>query len=273
MVSPVKHNDMLKTFFLLCVCCWWNTGYHNLAAQTTTGYDYTNYNIPATAALMTSLYVNENGQAFVPVNGGIFMPRDSAWFMPPAAGKYLTSFAPDLKDTALFVFANTKDSSELYYLKNSSRATIQRVVLSRLSKGIYHAIVKNKVCYIWGVDSVSSRIGILTKQKVRWLFQVKGMIRQVQVNDSAEIFFAMNQTIYKLNDRKIVLQLETPVSGFCFDASDSLLISYENNIARVAGNKIVVLATGVGGLLDYAAGKVFVLSNSRHQLCILNIKL
>lgn len=234
------------------------------------GYHYTEIKLPQSPSLFTSFYVNDANQAFLPINGGIFIPKDSSWFLPPSGSYYFTSFAPNLNDTSLFVFANTFDSSELFYLKSSASVPIMRYSVLTLSKGLYNLKFKNNTCYIWGHDSAGSRIGILGDNEIKWLLQVRGVIRQIQIGDSSEILFAMNKGIYRLDTQERVLQLDKEIYGFCTDKKGNIIVSFGNEIGMASGNRIDIISTGVTGLLEFANNTVFILSNKLHTLYMLS---
>ncbi len=255
---------VLYFFFLL-----FNTG--KLAAQDRENrYVHSTINLPTSQSLITSLFVNEINQVFLPLNGGIYLPKDSLWFIPPSKGYYFTSFAPNVKDTGFFVVANTSDSSELFYLKSSRDASIKRYPVLKLNKGLYNVIFRNNTCYIWGHDTKGSRIGILVNNEIKWLLNLSGVIQQVQVNDSSEIFFALNKAIYKLNNQQIVLSLNKEIHGFCFDKSGNIILSTADWVGVQNEDKIDIIATGMSGLSAYENDSIFIVSNKAQQINIIS---
>ena len=236
-------------------------------AQTGKGeYKYSVISFPSLQTMSTSFYVNETGQVFLPLNGGIYLPKDSVWFLPPSKEYSFTSFAPSLKDTSLFVFANTADHTELYYLKSTVGAAIKKYPMATLEKGLYNIIYKNNTCYVWGYSSGISKIGILLKDEIKWLMNIEGLIRQVQVNDSSEIFFAYKNSIYTLGNRQTVLTLDKTIYGFAFDKSNNLLLSCSDGIGIRNNDKLKIIATEVSGVMEYRNGSLFVLDRSRNTI-------
>ena len=229
-------------------------------------YKYSEINIPASQGLFSSFYVNEYNQVFLPLNGGIYLPKDSLWFLPPAKGYYFTSFAPNLQDTAFFAMANTADSSELFYLKSSVSAPIKRFSVLKLKKGIYNLIYKNKLCYIWGYSANNSRIGILGNGEVQWILNVNGMVRQIQVDDAAQVYFLLGRSVYKLNSREALLTLDRKIYGFAIDREGRVLVSCADGIGIKDNDKLSIIATGMAGLLENRNDRIFVLSQKSDKL-------
>ncbi len=225
-------------------------------------YKCKTYNLPINHAVFTSFYVNEVNQILLPFDGGIYMPKDSLWFLPPVKDYYFTSFAPDLKHSAFFVLANHADSSELYYLKSIRKSPVQRCLLAKISKGLYNVIFKNGVCYVWGFDPHESKIGILTENGLNWVFKIKGIIQQVQVNKSGEIFFALGNTIYQLSSQKKILILNSKILGFDFDEEGQIIVSFNEGVGVKNEDVIKIVATGINGIVQYANEKIYVLNPS-----------
>ena len=260
----------MKHFFILIICSTTilinkSNGQNNLGK-----YICKTINLPNSKCLFTSFFVNDLDQVFIPVNGGIYMALDSAWLIPPKRGYYFSSFAPNVKDTGFFTFANTIDSSKLFYLKNSMGLPVKKLNLLTLERGIYNVIFTNNTCYVWGIVGNTSRIGIVLRDQVKWLFNAIGIIKQVQVTDSSEIYFCLNNSIYKLGSRQVILSSPVPIYGFCFNEHGNLFVSTKNGFGHIEGNNLVIVATGVYGIANYRNGKMFVCSNSKGQINILS---
>jgi len=222
--------------------------------------------IPKLHALVSSFYVNEEGHPFLPLNGGIYLPEDSLWFLPPTKENYFTSFAPVIEDTALFVMSNTNDSSVVHYLKTSSGGSVKKIKVAAVKQGIYNLIYKNKICYIWGYEGKYSSIGIVGNGAVNWLFKMNGLIRQVQLNEASDLFFCADSSIFKLNEKKLILKLNETIDGFCFTKSNNLLVSSTAGIGIVNQQELGLIATGVTGKLQAAGNSIFLLALQRNAI-------
>jgi hypothetical protein len=229
-------------------------------------YKYKVYNIPQSQASFNSFYINEGNQIFLPLNGGIYLLKDSLWFISPVKGYYFTSFSPNLKDDALFVLANRSDSSQLFYLKSEKNKPIQRYTLAKFPIGIYNLVYKNGVCYVYGDDPNGSKIGILAKQNINWIFRIKDHIQQVQINESSEIFFALKNAIYQLSNQKKILILNSKINGFDFDSDGKIIVSLEDGIGIYSDGIVEIVASGIKGLIQYKNKSIYVLPTSGKAL-------
>jgi len=253
----------MKNFIIALILLFIQIG--DIAAQDKK-YSYDIIGLPPSQTMFTSFYINESNQIFVALNGGVYLPKDSLWFIPPANGHYFTSIAPNVKDTGLFVLANATDSTELYYLKTSVNGSIKKILLTKIGKGCYNLVYKNGLCCIWGYDLETSRIGILSSNGIEWLLAIKGIIRQVQVNDSSEVFFALNNSIYQLRNRRNILTINTAILGFDFDGEGNPIISCSEGIGLANDGKLNIVATGVAGLVQYKNENIFVLPPKGNKL-------
>lgn len=229
-------------------------------------YGYEAIAMPVGKTLRNWFLVNDQGSLFVPHEGGIFVLKDSSWFVPPVSDFVFTSFAPVANDTAMFIVANSEKFSEIYYVKSSTSASIQKLLVCQLRRGIYNLIVKDQVCHIWGYCDGRSKVGIVSGNEVKWLLDVPGIIRQVQISPSSQIYFAMGNAVYRLDDTKAMLRMDKPINGFCFDKMNNLIASSEQQVGIHRGDQFVVIASGVGGPLQYHNDDIFVLSNARQQI-------
>lgn len=222
--------------------------------------------MPAGKTLRNWFLVNDQGSLFVPHEGGIYVLKESSWFIPPVSDFVFTSFAPVPQDTAMFVVANNEKFSEIYYVKSSTSSSIQKLLVCQLRRGIYNLIVKDQVCYIWGYSNGRSKVGIVSGNEVKWVLDVPGIIRQVQISAASQIYFALGNAVYRLDDTKAMLRLNKPINGFCFDKMNNLIASSEQQVGIHSGDHFVVIANGVGGPLQYHDEGIFVLSNARQQI-------
>jgi hypothetical protein len=250
-VSNMKQIKILSLFLILLVQV------DSRAQSEKYGYDVVS--LPRSQNLFTSFYINENNQVFIAINGGVYLPKDSLWFLPPAKEFYFTSMAPNVNDTGVFVLANTVDSTKIYYLKSSANGSIKKFHLVTMSKGVYNLIYKNGLCCVWGYDANDSRIGILSSGGIKWLITVKGIISQVQVNDSSEMYFSLKSSIYQLNNRKKVITVNSEISGFDFDRKGNMIVSCREGIGLVSKDSLTIIARGITGLVQYRNENVFVL--------------
>jgi hypothetical protein len=229
-------------------------------------YGYEAITMPAGKALRNWFLINDQGSLFVSHEGGIYVLKDSSWFIPPVSNLVFTSYAPVPKDTAIFVVANNEKFSEIYYVKSSTSSAIQKLLLCQLRRGIYNLIVKDQICYVWGYSNGRSKLGIVSGNEVKWLLDVQGIIRQVQVNNASQIHFALGNAVYRLNDTKALLRLDKPINGFCFDKMNNLIASSEQRVGIQKGDQFVIIANGIGGPLQYHDEDIFVLSNAMQQI-------
>lgn len=227
---------------------------------------YVSIKLPSLVVPYTSFYVSESNQILLPYQGGIYSLKDSLWFIPPAEGFDFTSFAINFKDTAFFAIANGMDSTEIFYVKSGGKLPIKKYNLYKLQKGIYQLIYKNDVCYVWGYSSKESKIGILTGKGIQWLLSLKGVITQVRINDSSEIFFALDKAIYDLQKRETVMVDEKNIFGFDFDKNQNLVVSCSKGIAIKIGNKLSIIAKNIGGLVACRNERIFVLPPKGNEI-------
>ena len=125
---------------------------------------------------------------------------------------------------------------------------------------------RKNVCFVWGRNEKQSEIGIVGPKGIQLLYKTKNFISQVQVNDSNEICFSMDSSIYNLNKKKKILTLNESISGFCYDYKNRLIVSAGRNIAMQKDKQLVAIMGNVGGLLDSLGDYVFVLSNKRKRI-------
>ncbi|MCF6130905.1 hypothetical protein [Flavobacterium wongokense] len=223
------------------------------------GYKYKAYKIPASKIRLTSFYVNDFDQVLAPIGGGIYLIKEKNWFLPPSKDYYFTSFATNLSDSSFFVFGNTPDASKLYYIKIEEKQPIQRYALAELDLGKYNIIYKSNIGYVWGVGKKKSKIGMVTDKGIKWIFEIEGVINQVQVNDKSEVFFSMGNTIYNIAKQKKVLALASKIYGFDFNDEGKLVVSYNEGIGIKDGDYIDIVATGAEGLVQFKNKKIYVL--------------
>jgi len=232
-----------------------------LAQEKNVKYKISALSLPKSQNLFHSFFVSDQDKIFLPLNGGIYLPKDSLWFLPASKEYYFTSFAPDLKDTSCFVFANSSTATELYYLKSSKHSAIRKFCIAKLKRGSYAVIYKGSICYVWGHDGEQSKIGFLVNNKIKWLISIKGIIRQVQVDDKGEIFFALENSIHKLSTRQTIVTLASVISGFDFDKSGKIILSCADGIGIQKDKTIEIIATGLSGLIEYQNDVIYVLNS------------
>lgn len=221
--------------------------------------------LPSSSTFAASFYVSESDDVFVAINGGVFLPKISSWFIPPQKDLFVTSFALNLSDTALFVCGNTEDSTIIYYIKNSSNK-IKRFEVSKIERGAYNLIYKNQTCYIWGGTITNSKIGILTAKGIKWVLKIKGYIPQVQVDDSSKIFFALENSIYNLNKKLVLLRSEEKIYGFAFQKDSTVLVSYLNKLGFLKQGRRAFLDIGTSGIIQNTSKNIFVLAQKANKV-------
>lgn len=235
-------------------------------------YQKDSISYPETTDIVTSFHVNDNNIVFLALNGGIYLPHDSLWFIPPSKNFYFTAFAPNVKDTSLFVVANTTGNSELYYLKSSIQSPIKRFLVATLEKGIYNLIFKANVCYVWGYCSNISRIGILVNGEVKWLLQLQGVIKQVQVNNDGDIFFTKNNSIFQLGSPKPILTLEKKIFGFDFDKQNNIIVSSMDGVGISIKDKLEFITSEAAGPVQYNHKSAFILNRNKNNIIQLSFR-
>jgi hypothetical protein len=216
--------------------------------------------LPQSQVSYSSCYVSDDKSVFLPVGGGIYLPQDSIWFLPPSERYYFTSVAPVLTDTAFFAIGNTASTSELIYVRSSSQKLPIQLQIQSLDKGFYHLIYRNNLCCIWGFSGGHSKIGVLAEKQVKWVFTLKGIITQVQLNDAGEIFFAAGNSIYQLTTGKRLLTYEGKIFGFDFNSKQQIVLSCEQGVGYIdEANKLNILARQIFGTVTARNNTTFVL--------------
>ncbi|MDN3548949.1 hypothetical protein [Mucilaginibacter aquaedulcis] len=236
------------------------------AQNSFTGNEYRVISYPGPTSRAGSLYVSPFDEVFLSLNGGIYNPKNSFWFIPPSKEYYFTSFAPILKDTAAFVFANTEKESQLFYIKNSFKSPIKPYLILSLPKGAYNIVSKNDICYVYGCANDTSKIGILIRNKVKWLMTIEGLIKQVQVDNDGKICFLYKNSIYELNDRKIILSDKQKLYGFAFDKNNQLIVSGEDGLGIKKNDTLSIIISGVKGIVSCGLNNIFILDQTHHNI-------
>ena len=237
--------------------------------EESTAYKLTNILLPRSDFHYRSFFVNDSSNIYIPMNGGIFMPLDSSWYFRPGTQKYYTSLTQYAADSSEFFLVNDKDSTTLYHTNIRKRPSQKKLKITRIKKGLYSVINIMNTCILWGYDGEHSQIGIIKPDGIKWLYQMKGMIQQVQADASAEIYFCLKNSIYRLSDKKIVAQLPSPIYGFDFNNKGKLVISSKEGIGIEKNKTIELIATGIGGLLECRAESIYLLSSIDNQIYIL----
>ena len=237
--------------------------YFQLLQISITGFSQQHYllktiKMPASGSIHSSFYVNELNQVFIPLNGGIYVPKDTSWFIKPDGRYYFTSFAPNIQDTGIFVISAQEKNSELFYLKSSLVSGIQKTKFLSLQQGIYELIADKNIFYIWGYDSISSKIGIITRKEVKWIFSTKGFIAQVHINNDS-LYFALGNGVYNLKSMQKTVMSDSRITGFAFDAENNLVISTEKGTGIKKGNVLNLILPGISGLVQIQKNNIYVL--------------
>jgi len=229
-------------------------------------YRYQVMPIPKEAGLISNFNVASDGSVLIPFKGGILSVRDTSWFISPNKEIYITSFYPLPGENGVYIIGNTKDSTELYYLNLSAEKKIFRLKIAALEKGIYNVIFKKNVCFVWGRNKTESIIGIIGMKGFEPVYKSRRYISQVQLNDSNEVYFSSDSSIFSLSGKRKVLSLLEPISGFCFDYKNRLIVSTSKTIALQKGKELEVIMSNLSGLLDSLDDSIFVLSNKRKRI-------
>jgi hypothetical protein len=241
-------------FFSLLVLTFINTSFKCIDF-----YKYKIYNVPPSNISLTSFYVNDFDQVLAPVGGGIYMIKENTWFLPPSKEYYFTSFATNLMDSSFFIFGNSRSESKLFYIKIEENEPISRYSLAELEFGKYNIIYKNNIGYVWGVTTEESKIGMITEKGVEWIFEINGIIQQVQVNEKSEVFFSMGNTIYEISNKKKILTLASKIYGFDFNDEGKVVVSFNEGIGIQNDDVIEIIASDIQGLVQFKNKKIYVL--------------
>jgi hypothetical protein len=233
----------------------------------TADYVLESHLLPPTKIRYHSFFVNNSDMAYIPMNGGIFVPSDSAWHMLPEPDRYVTSLTQNIQDSSEFYIVNRADSSVLYHASMRESKVRKKLKLAGMKKGLYSIVSIMNTCIVWGYDGEHSGIAIVMPQGLKWVYRMKGLIRQVQADATAEIYFCLDKSVYRLSDRKIIARLDEPIYGFDFDPRGKLVVSTSAGIGKENGKSIELIATGIGGLVECGMdGSIHVLSSVSNRI-------
>lgn len=224
------------------------------------------YALPGTFNRITGIMIDPAGKAQVPLLGGIYTPADTAWFMPPRPERHITSYAPFTRDTALMILSNSEKNSLIDWVKYKSSGKISRVQLTTLPLGVYQFTKKDARLLVWGITKEGSHIGVLTKDKVRWLLNTQKLIRQVQFDLKGNICFAADSMIYNYTKNEKLLANSSSIYGFDLSADGRIYLTTQEGFGYIEKSKMVIIYPDLKGYVSCFENRIYVQPQSGDQL-------